>query len=134
VANDIKFSGQWFQVRDRNLTPKFSVGYTVHISEKKEVIKFVVANDKETIERIFNLDSVKVNSILTKTIIRREHFPNHLSDELIKEFFEENLVEESLRLIKNIEDRKWIFGEDKKLLDRLEIEYELTLDGKKGEA
>lgn len=131
MANDIKFSGQWFQVRDRNLTPKFSIGYTVHISEKKEVIKFVVANDKETIERIFNLDPVKVNSILTKTIIRREHFPNHLSDELIKEFFEENLVKESLRLIKNIEDRKWIFGEDKKLLDRLEIEYELTLDGKK---
>lgn len=133
MANDIKFSGQWFQVRDRNLTHKFSVGYTVHISEKKEVIKFVVANDKETIERIFNLDSVKVNSILTKTIIRREYFPNHLSDELIKEFFEENLVEESLRLIKNIEDRKWIFGEDKKLLDRLEIEYELTLDERKEE-
>lgn len=133
MANDIKFSGQWFQVRDRNLTPKFSVGYTVHISEKKEVIKFVVANDKETIERIFNLDPVKVNSILTKTIIRREHFPNHLSDELIKEFFEENLVEESLRLIKNIEDRKWILGEDKKLLDRLEIEYELTLDERKEE-
>lgn len=133
MANDIKFSGQWFQVRDRNLTPKFSVGYTVHISEKKEVIKFVVANDKETIERIFNLDPVKVNSILTKTIIRREHFPNHLSDELIKEFFEKNLVKESLRLIKNIEDRKWISGEDKKLLDRLEIEYELTLDERKEE-
>ena len=133
MANHIKFSGQWFQVRDRNLTPKFSVGYTVHISEKKEVIKFVVANDKETIERIFNLDPVKVNSILTKTIIRREHFPNHLSDELIKEFFEENLVEESLRLIKNIEDRKWISGEDKKLLDCLEIEYELKLDERKEE-
>lgn len=131
MANDIKFSSQWFQIRDRDLSPKFSVGYSVHISKTKETIKFVLANDKETVEKVFKLNADKINSILTKTIIRREHFPNHLSDELIKDFFEENLLEEALRLIKNIDDRNRIVGEDKTLLDRLEIQYELKLDGKK---
>lgn len=131
MANDIKFSGQWFQIRDRDLSPKFSVGYSVHISKTKEAIKFVLANDKETVEKVFELDPNKVNSILTKTIIRREHFPNSLSDELIRDFFKENLVEEALRLIKDIDDRNRIVGTDKTLLDKLEIKYELTLDGKK---
>lgn len=133
MANDIKFSGQWFQIRDRDLSPKFSVGYSVHISKTKEAIKFVLANDKETVEKVFELDPNKVNSILTKTIIRREHFPNSLSDELIEDFFKENLVEEALRLIKDIDDRNRIVGTDKTLLDKLEIKYELTLDGKKGD-
>lgn len=131
MANDIKFSGQWFQIRNRDLSPKFSVGYSVHISKTKEAIKFVLANDKETVEKVFKLDPDKVNSILTKTIIRREHFPNSLSDELIRDFFKENLVEEALRLIKDIDDRNRIVGTDKTLLDKLEIKYELTLDGKK---
>ena len=131
MANDIKFSGQWFQIRDRDLSPKFSVGYSVHISKTKEAIKFVLANDKETVEKVFKLDPDKVNSILTKTIIRREHFPNSLSAELIEDFFKENLVEEALRLIKDIDDRNRIVGTDKTLLDKLEIKYELTLDGKK---
>lgn len=131
MANDIKFSGQWFQIRDRDLSPKFSVGYSVHISKTKEAIKFVLANDKETVEKVFELDPNKVNSILTKTIIRREHFPNNLSDELIRDFFKENLVEEALRLIKDIDDRNRIVGTDKTLLDKLEIKYELTLGGKK---
>lgn len=131
MANNIKFSGQWFQIRDRDLSPKFSVGYSVHISKTKEAIKFVLANDKETVEKVFKLDPDKVNSILTKTIIRREHFPNSLSTELIEDFFKENLVEEALRLIKDIDDRNRIVGTDKTLLDKLEIKYELTLDGKK---
>ena len=133
MANDIKFSGQWFQIRDRDLSPKFSVGYSVHISKTKEAIKFVLANDKETVEKVFELDPNKVNSILTKTIIRREHFPNSLSDELIEDFFKENLVEEALRLIKDIDDRNRIVGTDKTLLDKLEIKYELTLDRGKGD-
>ena len=131
MGNDIIFSGQWFQIRDRDLSPKFSVGYSVHISKTKEAIKFVLANDKETVEKVFELDPNKVNSILTKTIIRREHFPNSLSDELIEDFFKENLVEEALRLIKDIDDRNRIVGTDKTLLDKLEIKYEFTLDGKK---